>query len=72
MTQNEFQHRYHDWISQSEAEASSTAHFVNVIGVDNETIVPVHIPFVGWCLMLKTAAEYIRDPCGINDLVIEK
>ena len=70
MTQDEFLHRYYDWISQSGTEARFTAVLVNKIGVDDATIVPVKMHSVGWCLMLKESAEFLLNECGMSNMTI--
>lgn len=72
MTQDEFQHRYHDWISQTEAEAVAVRDFVNEIGVDGAKIVAVEIPQVGWCLMIDSAVFFLHDKCGMHDVTISE
>lgn len=57
MTQDEFQHKYHYYQTDSEEEAKAEADRVNEEGIDDNVAVAVNLGDLGWCLMLKTAAD---------------
>lgn len=82
MTKDEFQRRYHDYRTQSEAEAVAEADWVNFETLakkeplsDDALVIPVHLPPFGWCLMLAEAAgavttlypEILKDQPGGED-----
>ena len=62
MTEQEFQDRYHDFETDSEAVATAEAMKVNeVLEVGGRgPVVPVRLGD-RWCLMLKSAADLIRE-----------
>lgn len=71
MTKDDFLHLYYDWITQDESAAEREAACVNDLGIDDGAAVAVEMPGVGWSLMLKESAEFLRDGCGFEDLRIE-
>lgn len=63
MTKREFQQRYHAYKASSRDEAQKEADRVNDQGIVNDTAVVVEFPGMGFCLMMKSAAEFAM---GIN------
>jgi hypothetical protein len=61
MTKDEFQRQYHYYQTHDEKEAKAEARRVNEEGIDNDIAVAVKLGDLGWCLMLKTAADFVRE-----------
>ena len=61
MTQAEFQRKYHDFSTQDQAEAEAEAEKVNEMVGRSFTVVAVELPPFGWCLILKMAADELRE-----------
>lgn len=61
MTQNEFQKKYHNYQTFHKVEAKAEADKANVEGIDGNEAVAVHLQGLGWCLMLKSAADFARE-----------
>jgi hypothetical protein len=59
MTEDEFQRKYHDYQTFDQAEAEAEAETVNR-QVDGFEVVAVKLPPLGWCLMLKSAADVLK------------
>lgn len=61
MTINEFLHKYHDYITDNENEAIKECKKANkhLESTEHGCVVVKHFPCVGYCLMLKNAAEIL-------------
>lgn len=60
MTQDQFQQRYREFHAPDRATAEFEAEKCNCIGIDNDRAAPVEFPGLGWCLMLESAARFLR------------
>lgn len=60
MTRDEFQKAYHDFSTNDQAEAEAEAAKVNEEVGGLFTVVAVEFPPLGWCLLLETAADGLR------------
>lgn len=61
MTQDEFQKKYHNYQTFHEVEARTEADKANAEGIDGNEAVPIHLGGLGWCLMLKSAADFAKE-----------
>lgn len=57
MTSTEFQRRYHNYKTDSGDNARNEADKANQEGIDGDEAVAVDFGTLGWCLMLRSAAE---------------
>ena len=62
MTGKEFLGKYHYYRVSTEVEALAEIEQMEV--VDGNTVVPVFLPPLDWCLMLGTAYQEIRRHCA--------
>ena len=60
MTVPEFQKKYHEWFSKNKVEAIEECRKVNEDLVGGEAVV-CDLGHFGYCLMLKTAYDYVKD-----------
>ena len=60
-TQAEFQRAYHNFSTQDQAEAKAEEEKVNEMVDRVFTVVAVELPPCGWCLMLKTEVDELRE-----------
>lgn len=61
MKKDEFQKKYHEYMTTSEEDAKAEANKVNEEGIIDGKAVAVHFPGLGWCLMLETAHNAIQE-----------
>jgi hypothetical protein len=61
MTQDEFQKKYYNYQTFREVEAQAEAAKANAEGIDGNEAVAVHLQGLGWCLMLKSAADFAKE-----------
>ena len=59
MTRDEFQEKYHYYQTSREGEAQAEADKANAEGIDSGKAVAVHLQGLGWCLMLKSASDFV-------------
>lgn len=57
MTQDEFQKRYHEYLTQDKDEALREAKQAMAEGIDGDECIAVCLTDVGWCLMLESAVQ---------------
>lgn len=58
MTADEFQKKYHDYVTSDKTEVLADAVKVNSQLTDGSKVVPVQLGDQ-WCLMLESAASYL-------------
>jgi len=61
MTQDEFQKKYHNYQTFHEVEAQAEAAKANTEGIEDNEAVAVQLGKLGWCLMLKSAADFAKE-----------
>ncbi len=61
MTPDQFQRLVHDYRVSTEREAQQDAARLNAEGIDGDEAVVVEFPRLGWCLMLRSAADYLKE-----------
>jgi hypothetical protein len=66
MTRDQFQTRYHDFMTADRDEAGRTAAEVNAIGVEGETIVVGQFGAM-YCLMLQSAFDFVSRILAAED-----
>jgi hypothetical protein len=59
MTRDEFQYRYHSWVTPDKAEADAEAGLVNQCGVVDDTVLPVCFGTGLWALMLRSSYRFL-------------
>ena len=60
MTTQEFQSRYHGFMTEDRAAAHQEAEKVNKHGIEGDTAIPVLFG-TAWCLMLKSSIDFLSE-----------
>ncbi len=61
MTADQFQYLVHHYCASTEREAQQDAARLNEEGIDGDEAVAVEFPPLGWCLMLRSAATFLKE-----------
>jgi len=61
MKRDEFLHKYHYYQTKNMDKAVAEAEEINALGIEDDVAVAVMFPSLGYCLMLASAAEHLKE-----------